>query len=902
MLYSYSESVLRKDIISCEDAKFGIVLALSFLEEDIASDAVLNFNPKNQCGGLSSYEQLADCALQYGVGMVRGLIKYFFQNPVLSIESRTSRVYQSSQMSALGDILLSNTEESLYYATMDLFIKYPPTKFIALYIKTKQFHSKFASSVRAKYAMSADHVRKNQITDGVIQEISDAFYKWAYSYCTDNRPYDPKTCTPIAFLLNAFKFFSSSPTIYTILNTRGQEFSVGENMTYLDTVDIVDTVDKSSLNFVSVCARIFAASKLLYSHANHDVLFYDLFSQYRDEKITDTLLGPAKRDFAKLSGLIFNLGKPSLSLDATALATKFAGRSAIGKCILPIVDVGISKKEIYPLYKQLLQVTTQQTVKDGARLFSTSDHTTKHSESNSQMLRILVDGACALRELVQYVNQHESTLGVTLNTFPIDIFRNATFLRRFKTLEDYVNYVTDVRTLVGDVQRTPSRVSTIEEATGLYSNDAVYLMMSQENLLGGSVFSELRNAPLSIFSRAVKMQNGKTKDQNLFENLLLLRRQELPYKISKDFSVDVLCRLSDNDVLRLIFKFTDQLYAALQSDGVQFNLPIANTTVKFCICLVEVLRREGHPLLSDDNVYCGGTGTVYDVLDLIYNSLGEYSEDSTMREFVALYQNNLKKRCVVIHDLHKLITGEDRTEHYDLNMLDLRNLCILATFLKAFINESCDCLSFVQGTANDLYVILAQLVEKEWLLRMPGVIASVDELSLLLSHVNPFRIKHDDDTLDYAALNDRRDKFILCGVNKFFSTIKLQHQVFTMLGAQINTCFSMADGRVNIHNSKLDRILLDVNMSILGSSDVYGMDVTIKHQLMALVDFEDETNVAVYNDRRIVHNNTYFHKEGIAITVSNNLEINDTCDLRVMTEDDINFIVRFMTYGEFSIE
>lgn len=892
-----------QEAISFEDAKFAIAIALANLAENEASAAVLSYLGTNIGSGIAEKDYISQRSVilhelsKFNTGMVQSVIQYFWECPVLTRVNVTSRVHNYAHTCSLQDLLRVANMNIIYNTTMKLLFETPVKKLILAFVRTSQFKKALYHKIRKDFGLSRDNIRMNNLSDDILSEVLEDFYIWVNNYSSDGS-YHASSGTPTPYLLNTFGSFyvnSTAGNIFQIINRKGQDFSLGEgNTTYTDLVG-ESLNERKSLHFVSICKKICDASFLLFRHGSNDVSFYDIFSYHRDKNLRVTVNSMSNK-FQRLAGCKVDYDDDTtyaVNGFSSSVANKKAGRLALCDKLEEILTCGIRKEDVYRLYKQLLQITDQQSVKDGARLFSTASHSTRHLESNGQMMQILLDGYLALKELLDYLDAEGCLPGVTVNSFPVEIFRDRMYLRRFKTLEEYVSYVCDVNCLMGEIKLNSDR-SKSRDDTGILSNDTVFEIMSSKKLLNDAVFTELRDMPLSIITNAVTEASGADSDTALFENLLKVSKQYRESQIRKEFSRENLQELSYVKKIALFVQITREVLLLQQQQSL--TLKTVRTCIEFCECLHAVMLDEKHPATDTKGSYLLQAETIIEEFSYSSEILKIFEGYPTFYDSLA---QNMKQRVLALHVICTLLTGEqgyiDPSSKLCLkgSWEELRNVFVTIDIMREYLQQVGDKFDNSYLDKKDLYLMLIRLAENGHLLCVPKVITSCDDISFLCANVESCDISGRYCLQEQLKINERRQHFILISMNRLLHFLSPQLDVLTVAYGKIQQSIKTY-GRTVLPDKELETILRNANASILGSSVCHTIDNRIRQKLSALVDFDD-LNFAVFNLKRFcIDNRKYIHSDGIVVNVD---LLNKTFQLEDLTEDELNLISSRLVLG-----
>lgn len=322
------------------------------------------------------------------------------------------------------------------------------------------------------YNILSDYVNFTDVRNAIIRHLNsknnnrNKTYDVEYilsdfkSKCTEggyysNYNFDTNSLTP--YLINAFKSFyapSFHKLIYSVFNERGTMVSTDDGAMGMESFASIE-IEKPTKNidFHSICRDIFLASEALYSVGNE--VCFDLFSYHMVcslDELTETINGYLKTSFGSLAFA------PDLSTDRRLILQSSDFRSnTIGmrnhmlKQILENVENGVNLDSLQLLFRNLVDYDlTKQHDRNFGTLFK---HTGKNDAKNYSKFMTILKGAISLNSFVKYIVSNN----YTLSEEDYVLFREPSYYKRFKSLEDYM--------LLGRVTKT-----LIEEGNDIKDN------------------------------------------------------------------------------------------------------------------------------------------------------------------------------------------------------------------------------------------------------------------------------------------------------------------------------------------------------------------------------------------------------------------------------------------------
>lgn len=881
-------SSFQKECLSMDDAQFLVAIALSFMGEAVAHQSVMNFlplgntTPQRYLPVVTEERKKVNALVSKSSnGVLRSLIEYLANNKVLEVKVTSGRMRSSLEKASLLELMHNKSIEQLYQKCMRLLVRYKPKEFICLYMKTEEYMAVFSGDMRKNYSRGANRYSVNVLSDSVISEILNSYYTFIRNYSTTGA-YDTATCTPIAFLRNAFTWYKNSDDsdFYTILNSRGQDFDIGEDgATALDFAAVQDNKGSVSLDFVDVCSKINQASKLLFSHNGLPEAFYDIFSYHRDHKLNNFVTEFARVYKSRLgTGCRFEYIVEDIQENIghrDSIISKKNGRVALCEVLEDIVDNGITRKTIFPVYQQLLDVTRQQLTKNGARLFRTEDSNPKHEESNGEMLRILIDGYVALRKLLLFLRSSNNTCGVTMNSFPVKIFRDARYLKRFGNLEDYIAYIADVSSLVEEVLADPARRA--ERVDGILDNDRVYDILARNSVEHNAKFDEWRSIPISYVPIAVQSMLKCDEDSNLHRELLVLMNYVDDSCVPADLNRDL----------------QNATYAALAGRMLNLAKMICNTDVRdiaaFCnvhhsIEFFKILERmmqmEGCPICDVSGRYLLTAPSIQEQFEYF----GDMIKDSNEQTAVVLKEIMLY-RILALHKLLFAFTGVDKTQDYSGTYADLRNVFSVLEMFDKYLTLLRHVLNEMRFGVKDIYLSLAVAAQYQEIIELPCRINSWKELSFLYQQgARQFSIFDICTAEKCVVLNEERNRVLVWAMNNFLATFSLYR---TIEKVNERTHLALSETGITKFNVEVEERLRKENTSLM-TSLLSGDTATLRiRKILETIAEFDKMGYVQFRGSRLVLNSTYYHKSGYKVLVREGIAVTTT---KAMTDNDLNAI------------
>lgn len=854
----------NNEIVTLDNAQFAIGIALSQLGERNAVIPVIEYLGSSVTGLQDYYDE--DIAskreeLRKQIAMqgctVRALLNHLCEDVLLITD--VSGHQKVKCFCGLKTLLTHSTLQEVYSQVMRILMHNSQYALILNFIDTTEYSVVFQKDLIRKYNRSADNIRGNDLNDRIINEIKYEFRDFVSKYSAES--YEACTGTPIAYLRFVFNTYFPKDIIFSILNRSGQEAGVGSdddkeysalNFTGLDT----DNVEKD-IDFIDIANRINKASLLIFSHNSNSIAFYDIFSCYRDKVIASRYKELIGGISSILSGITIELVDSSREEGRGhegAVKNKKSGRMKLCSDFETIITDGISRDEISNLYHKVIKTTETLSVKDGVRLFSTPSLRTKHVESNSEMMQIIVSGYIAVRELIEYLDRPD-TISSFLS-FPYRIFRNAEYLKRFQDIDEYVNYVNDVSDLVECAANDPAKKPEVID--GVYRNESIWGYLGASNLMSDSVFRKLASMPLTFIKSAVDDSRAVAKEE-LFGDAV-----RNVYRIVSSMYAPIVDTLGSN--LEKVELATPVSLAdmILAGDFSQKNLSVQYAiSIAFVLSVKGWFEKIGKPVVDiDGNYLLNGSNSNDEFVDEIYKLNYENQTEKGQQTLKLLAAKKLK----AFNKAYGVLTG---IEVDMCSWQQVRETFFITDFLYMLLCKYYNRLDAMQTTARmekSIYLLLADAATDLSLFTLPDHVVSTDSLAIVCSAAAPkYYINQRFDIKVSQDLNKERNSHLLLAINRWLSLLG-EERVYLQFAPELLDKYVPKRFSKVTSNTVVDQILEKAAEDLRGFDSIASVPMAVKYKLAATFKF-DNLGFAVINGERLCIDNTYIHRSGFAIIV-----------------------------------
>lgn len=448
---------------------------------------------------------------------IRTMLEYLDDESIRPIYASDSRKVKAAYNTTLLQLAHNEhpelTESVVYAETQKIMQDTASNMLLGKYIKTSVYKEIFIHDCR-NYIINKLNYHNGSVSNAILDEEYEHFVEMASSYFLQGYYYE--TGTPIAYLRNAFTcYFVRTPQgrFLQILNSKSTTSILGgasNDKSILHYSALEQNTSNELFDFSDVATKICEASRILFEQKDTTVAFNDIFSYYRDS-ILENLVDTESTLFKKsLVGVTYTIQKSAVYAAAQnqqAIGNKAKARNEYASVFMPIVDKGLTLQEIHKYWEDALAITVRDDVScNGKRLFDYGTLKVQSIYTNSQKLQIIINGFTALKQLIDYLKRPDTK--ATIYNFPEMIFRNSTYIKRFHTLEEYVEYYRDVSKLVNESKMT--RVINGERVPdSMRLNDEIWNELGCDNLSNDQIFYKLINMPLAYTKRAVsKVKEG----------------------------------------------------------------------------------------------------------------------------------------------------------------------------------------------------------------------------------------------------------------------------------------------------------------------------------------------------------------------------------------------------------
>ena len=870
--------------ITLAHCKFTIAIVLSNLGDNDSARIVLNSFQG------SEIDELAKVLGDKGMNSLIGLLQYLWQNPVLS--KTTSQNHSTVSQYPLKDIVVSSISASkIYEQCVNIFIKYPVNKLIYLYTLTPLFKNEFLKDFKRKLKNGVFVIKRslsNQEIEQIGEHVLTAFSNDTEKYYA-NASYDVRTSTPDKFLFNALNSFFGKESYYNEINTVGLNKRVlqsteSSGVSSMDLASIDMDTELTEFDFIAMASKIYQASAILFNYHNNSSVYYDLVSWFKTKSIANILeKNKTTINHLNSSGISVEVsaGKFDIVTNGNSITqnNKFNARLRICDEFMCMLKLDNLIPPIYTLYKDVLSTNDKLTKKDGARIFSTASHTVKGNLNNGETFKKIYDGFYALRKLLMHLEERKD---IDIYSIPVDIFRDYKYLRRFSSLDDYLERYPYVKELLTEEEQNPD-ISVAFIENGIHSNDDLYDCYS----LGGyastnRIIDYIIHYPIVNLKNAIESECERQVSIAYCDNIEREAEHVLScIRMSDDFIANIVNAssnsASDNDTVltNVLISFHNFAVASckkiVDGNATASDPFIILVAVKYLSLYMEHL---GHPLVDSFDQYT--------MTGINLEQMFDFVESENVRQFC--------KNILYVADC--VISNKEFRNDTDLDWVNVHAIFTATSATLTYTDKIISVLDKLSRIHNDNNVLLISASEYMSVLNVPEEAFSRRDLQLLTNTVwENYQISARIDRDQFLNSIHVDNLYIVRAYNLVMSYFSDTVKVFRDLLLGISETFVGATQTENVSD-------MHSNTLSIASGSLYGAAEDNRVIATKLEIYEtDDLGYLKHGNTRVHNGNQYYHKLGYIINVE---DTGNEFTIKKMGDTDIYPLEFFYDYGYFS--
>lgn len=903
----------RQSMMSLENAQFMIALVLDDLGAYKAAKMVFSFNGTNTACNeqevpmiKASIENVANAYHESSEDPVHFLLHYFSENRVLTERKYSQGRVQRSAPVLFGEVTSCDIEK-VYNEVMKMYYTTNRDKLIVRYMKSHNFRTEFAVYLRRFIGNTPGKLRGNRLSDSTIEEELSAFQDFVDKRCSDGQ-YKFSSGTPESYLLHSgvngsggpFLWFrserdsdaSNEHNTYTrydnILNKVGLNSTLSSgsgdgSVSIIDKYSVATKKAEVPINFISVCDRIYRASRLLFMHNRKETINYDIFTYHRD-----LVLQPKIKDFkqrVRLLGINFtftNDDTEEINAGGTTYSHKMKNRLKLCDVFEEVLSRGIRREEVFSkLYAQLHTVTSNTTEKDGALLFSFDGRNAKITESNGQILQELLDGYMALRDFLLFLESGSNKTGVTMNSFQTDIFRDRNRLNRVHSFEEYVDYNSEISELCNQVANDPARSAVMVDS--VMSNDYIYGVLSGEKLLkSDAVLQSLRSTPLAVIGSIVEKMNCGDADAALRKDIVEVsslweRSLEGAYKCQEQFRFYY--EKKDYEKLEMLLAMMGIQINKLDPDSQ--DISIFAYIAMYAKLLKKLYEIEGNPVVDSDGVYLLENENCLKDIGIA---------DTEIINLVGVKNASvfIQSRVVALRKAMHVLWGEPLSNDV-FTWRNYRSFWFTTELLEMFFSSYSELIvGTFQNFKDDLYLMLAKSAGYSKFFELSQNISSVQELAILLEKNVPLYVTKDTGDIKKYLQEEavKEERGLIC-FRRLFENLTEFFSLLDTVQSRVDVTYKELNGPIK-YDRELEVELSKASASIQAAPRTEDV-MRVSQKLQSFAKFDELGYVTVVGNRYSSETvkegyQTYYHKDGYIVQIN---EVLKKTDIEKMSEQEM---------------
>lgn len=452
-------------------------------------------------------------------------IKWFFTEPFLK-ESRANSSHANTGTTSLERVLGRSYLEKMYSDVMRMLYTTRKNALITWYIPTSLFKAPFKRALSKAIRDNIGHADViSRLSDSDFEILRADFAKiYERGLTTSSEPFFTETGDPNSALCGdpIQRWYVNNPNaeFQSVLFGRGQEIDTGDDsVSKLNLKDTEEELNTTSIDFIDLCTKIHKASSILFEHTGH--LVYDIFSHHCD-RMSNKQITDFRRSCENIyPGIQFNTSSSSIGecINDTHRG-KIVDRLQYADFLDERFSHTVALSDLKVICNQLYKITENVKPDDGRRLFEVDGHRVYQVTNESQRFEALLNGYTAMYELIDYINKNESRTGISLNDFPVTIFRDSMYLKRFRTFDEYIEGHDIVMKLIDEVKQSDDSSRRKDKFNGFYNNESVDdIFAANSTIRYITEFSILGDKHVSFLSEITHKKRVISMDEELAEKI-----------------------------------------------------------------------------------------------------------------------------------------------------------------------------------------------------------------------------------------------------------------------------------------------------------------------------------------------------------------------------------------------
>lgn len=565
-------------------------------------------------------------------------IYWFFTEPIIGVSS-TKSTHRTVSKVSLQDRMGQSAFKMVYSETMKILLTTRSNALIVHYISTSLFEEPFKRALGKVITDKFGRQIAKRVTNTDYNILREDFKKiYSFGLTRTSDAFTTISGDPNSALCGApVKIWyanNKKSKLQSIVFGQGQDLDLGDgSVSRLNLKELNDDIVTNDIDFIDLCTKINKASSVLFWHTG--VVSYDIFSHHCDRRMNDIVKKFHKDCESIYHGISFETELTSIGecINQTHLG-KIKTRCEYANYLDDRFAKSVTASDLEDICKQLYEITRNVRASDGCRLFAVDDSNVHKNGSESNRFETLLNGYKALYQLIDYIDRNESTTGISINDFPVIIFRDSAYLKRFHTFEEYVHGYKAVKQLLDEIKFSEDPSRTAYKLNGFLENERVGDILANYNSIKFSKeLNVLGEKPVSFFYNVTHATKEETVDDRLATVILDAVRtlstdlfgSRYPFIPNKPCSSDTvpLTELGYFDKLRMLnataCSFIKCIPQSDTDDQGNYNSKESYVAaIQFLYLLEEVQKFEKAPIRDEDGFF------VFDFNKIQENSLEMY--------------------------------------------------------------------------------------------------------------------------------------------------------------------------------------------------------------------------------------------------------------------------------------
>lgn len=885
-------------------------------------------------------------------------IVWFFTQPILkegSANAVHNKITRFSLQSKLGEAAL----KGFYSQIMQILLTTPSNALIIHYVASPLFKKPFRTAISHVINSRWPGRALSRMSDEDFELLRDDFRRiYTKGLSMNSHAFEPITGDPNSALcgvpVKLWYANNSTAQLGSVVKGRGQDIETDDgSVSLLNLKELNDETDTNDIDFIDICTKINKASYIIFSHKGH--VPYDIFSHHCDRAMT-----PLVNSFIKECSQYYRCIKFDTSTDSIGACS---GSTELGKIktrceYADYLDDRFARSvmayDLQSIIDKLYEITSKIRSSDGCHLFAVDGIGVHINGSESERFESLMQGYEAMYELISYINRNEAKTGISIYDFPVIIFRDADYLKRFRTFDEYIHGYKAVEQLLNEIKDSKDTTRTAYKLNGFLANEYVDSYLSSAKSikyiaefaqLGDklttfayvvthkcttvSVEEQMANAGLDLVHFLINPSNEgmfrgvyphfKYQPASAYEQTM----DQYDYLQSLNF----LCSVAGNCTNFL----PDDEHPVIDTAGPSSYF----VAIQFLYILERVQRFEGYPIVDSGNLFCCSLPHVLSSIKEKRESLKSELQDlyseiqasvdaqekmglqqqvEAKNQILNLLETALSSRVHGLLFVHNLFfrTQFKKSEFDKLEFDNIFNIYYVYSWIKPYLEKVFSIMYCIKPEMSDgkdatnsaikknialsSFTTSASLVEFLPVLRVPDHISSLSEISFLCegdfkSYTHPDMVKNAQYVIETSK---RSSNTIITAFNYMLSTFSDVVGNLNTLADCVDIKTMSASKNANVESTVLQNTLKQLNDEITFDSFTSSDENLLNSKILASHATFTSYGFAQKDGHLICKegpvSDVYYHKDGIACSVRHDSFV---AEHHSMTDEDIQFIRRY---------